>query len=116
MLKPIFHKIKAIDISLWMLLQGRNRDVGIAGIMYFTTTYLTQQMYIFTFVVIFSLLAQGLSSMATVSRLLFVNLSVICHYIICEKKRSVKDWIIRMFSPLLGTRTWFLEQNKKPLF
>lgn len=160
--------------------------VSAAGIMYFATAYLIQQMLpsftfshmdsagfelmqaigggtlasIFTFVVIFSVLAQGMSSMTTVSRLLFVmgrssllprkfssihpkfrtpvfnivlvslislaalfisletaimfvsfgaltaflfvNLSVICHYIIREKRRSIQDWIVRMLFPLLG--------------
>lgn len=160
--------------------------VSIAGVMYFATAYLIQQMYpsfafvhmdsagfelmqvigggtlasIFTFVVIFSVLAQGMSSMTTVSRLLFVmgrssllprkfssihpkfrtpvfnivlvsvislaalfisletaimfvsfgaltaflfvNLSVIGHYIIREKRRRLQDWIVRMIFPLLG--------------
>jgi putrescine importer len=72
--------------------------VLLAGIMYFATAYLIQQIYptfsfsnvdaagyelmqtiggstlaaIFTFVIIFSILSQGMSSMTTVSRLLFV--------------------------------------------
>lgn len=72
--------------------------VLLAGLMYFVTAYLIQQMYpsfsfnsvdaagfelmqtiggsvlaaIFTFVIIFSVLSQGMSSMTTVSRLLFV--------------------------------------------
>lgn len=157
-----------------------------AGLMYFATAYLIQQMYpsfsfnhvdsagfelmqaiggstlasVFTFVIIFSILAQGMSSMTTVSRLLFVmgrssilpkrfgsihhkfrtpvfnivlvsivslsalfisletaimfvsfgaltaflfvNLSVICHYIIREKQRKPRDLVMRLLCPLMG--------------
>ncbi|MEK5057139.1 APC family permease [Paenibacillus shunpengii] len=157
-----------------------------AGIMYFVTAYLIQQLYpsltfshidaagfelmqmigggllasIFTFVIIFSILAQGMASMTTVSRLLlvmgrssllpskfssihpkfrtpvfnivlvsiislfaifisletaimfvsfgaltaflFVNLSVIFHYIIRNKQRESKDLVFRLAFPLIG--------------
>lgn len=157
-----------------------------AGIMYFVTAYLIQQLYpsltfshidaagfelmqmigggllasIFTFVIIFSILAQGMASMTTVSRLLlvmgrssllpskfssihpkfrtpvfnivlvsiislfamfirletaimfvsfgaltaflFVNLSVIFHYIIRNKQRQPKDLVFRLAFPLIG--------------
>lgn len=157
-----------------------------AGIMYFVTAYLIQQLYpsltfshidaagfelmqmigggllasIFTFVIIFSILAQGMASMTTVSRLLlvmgrssllpskfssihpkfrtpvfnillvsiislfamfirletaimfvsfgaltaflFVNLSVIFHYIIRNKQREPKDLVFRLAFPLIG--------------
>ncbi|MCM3170755.1 APC family permease [Paenibacillus sp. MER 99-2] len=160
--------------------------VLMAGLMYFVTAFLIQQMYpsftssnidsagfelmqviggpllasIFTFVIIFSVLAQGMSSMTTVTRLmfvmgrtsllprmfasihpkyrtptfniilmsiislsaifisletaikfvnfgaltafLFVNLSVISHYIIREKQRSPKDLFVRLVCPLIG--------------
>ncbi|MDT0124346.1 APC family permease [Paenibacillus sp. RRE4] len=160
--------------------------VLMAGVMYFITAYLIQQMYpsikssnvdaagfelmqviggpvlssIFTFVIIFSVLAQGMSSMTTVTRLmfvmgrtsllprvfasihpkyrtpafnitlmsvislsaifisletaikfvnfgaltafLFVNLSVIFHYIIHEKQRALRDLFIRLLCPLVG--------------
>jgi len=160
--------------------------VLMAGVMYFITAYLIQQMYpsikssnvdsagfelmqviggpilssIFTFVIIFSVLAQGMSSMTTVTRLmfvmgrtsllprvfasihpkyrtpafnitlmsvislsamfislgtaikfvnfgaltafLFVNLSVIFHYIIHEKQRASRDLFIRLLCPLVG--------------
>lgn len=157
-----------------------------AGIMYFVTAYLIQQLYpsltfshidaagfelmqmigggilasIFTFVIIFSILAQGMASMTTVSRLLlvmgrssllpskfssihpkfrtpvfnivlvsiislfamfisletaimfvsfgaltaflFVNLSVIFHYIIRNKQREPRDLVFRLVFPLIG--------------
>lgn len=157
-----------------------------AGIMYFVTAYLIQQLYpsltfshidaagfelmqmigggllasIFTFVIIFSILAQGMASMTTVSRLLlvmgrssllpskfssihpkfrtpvfnivlvsiislfaifisletaimfvsfgaltaflFVNLSVIFHYIIRNKQREPRDLVFRLAFPLIG--------------
>ncbi|KAA8782930.1 putrescine importer [Paenibacillus sp. 4624] len=160
--------------------------VLMAGVMYFITAYLIQQMYpsikssnvdsagfelmqviggpilssIFTFVIIFSVLAQGMSSMTTVTRLmfvmgrtsllprvfasihpkyrtpafnitlmsvislsamfislgtaikfvnfgaltafLFVNLSVIFHYIIHKKQRASRDLFIRLLCPLVG--------------
>ncbi|HBU80431.1 MAG TPA: amino acid permease [Paenibacillus sp.] len=160
--------------------------VLLAGLMYFVTAFLIQQMYpsftfnhvdsagfelmqsiggpllasIFTFVIIFSVLSQGMSSMTTVTRLmfvmgktsllprafaslhptlrtpvfnivlmsvislsamfisletaimfvsfgaltafLFVNLSVIFHYIIREKQRSPRDMFVRFLCPLLG--------------
>lgn len=157
-----------------------------AGLMYFVTAYLIQQLYpsltfsdidsagfelmqvigggllasIFTFVIIFSILAQGMASMTTVSRLLlvmgrssllpakfssihpkyrtpvfnivlvsiislfaifisletaimfvsfgaltaflFVNLSVIFHYIIRNKQREPKDILFRLAFPIIG--------------
>ncbi|MBJ6360086.1 APC family permease [Paenibacillus sp. GCM10012307] len=157
-----------------------------AGLLYFVTAYLIQQMYpafkysnvdsagyelmqmigggtlaaIFTFVIIFSILSQGMSSMTTVTRLLFVmgrtsllprkfasvhpryrtpvfniilvsiislfalfisletaikfvsfgaltaflfvNLSVICHYIVRQRQRSPQDLLLRLICPLLG--------------
>ncbi|MDQ0115428.1 APC family permease [Paenibacillus harenae] len=161
--------------------------VLLAGIMYFATAYLIQQMYprfsfsnvdaagfelmqtiggaalaaVFTFVIIFSVLSQGMSSMTTVSRLLFVmgrtsllpkssfgsvhpkyrtpvfnivlvsiitlgslfisleiaikfvsfgaltaflfvNLSVIFHYIVRGKQRGPRDLILRLLFPLIG--------------
>ncbi|MGN7168473.1 APC family permease [Paenibacillus cellulositrophicus] len=160
--------------------------VILAGLMYFATAYLIQQMYpsfsfasadsagfelmqsiggsvlasVFTFVIIFSILSQGMSSMTTVTRLLFVmgrtsllpktfasihpkfrtpvfnivlasvislsalfisletaikfvnfgaltaflfvNLSVIFHYIVRKKGRTPKDLIFRLLCPLLG--------------
>ncbi|MFI2857659.1 APC family permease [Paenibacillus sp. JSM ZJ436] len=161
--------------------------VLIAGAIYFVTAYLIQQMYpsftfanaesagfelmqaiggsglasIYTFVVIFAVLSQGMSSMTTVSRLLFVmgrsailpaktfgsihpkfrtpvfnivlvsiislsalfmsldtaikfvsfgaltaflfvNLSVISHYILREKQRGARNLLLRFFCPLLG--------------
>ncbi|MNM20419.1 Putrescine importer PuuP [compost metagenome] len=160
--------------------------VVLAGLMYFATAYLIQQMYpsftftnmdsagfelmqsiggsmlasVFTFVIIFSILSQGMSSMTTVTRLLFVmgrtsllpkafasihprfrtpvfniilasiislsalfisldtaikfvnfgaltaflfvNLSVIFHYIIHMKQRSPKDLLFRLLCPLFG--------------
>lgn len=160
--------------------------VLLAGAMYFATAYLIQQMYpaftfgnvdsagfelmqaiggpalasVFTFVIIFSILSQGMSSMTTVTRLLFVmgrtsllprrfgsvhprfrtpvfnillasvislsalfvsletaikfvnfgaltaflfvNLSVIFHYIVREKRRAPKDLLLRLLCPLLG--------------
>ncbi|MFF2015407.1 APC family permease [Paenibacillus sp. NPDC058177] len=160
--------------------------VLLAGLMYFGTAYLIQQMYpsftstnvdsagfelmqsiggsllasIFTFVIIFSVLSQGMSSMTTVTRLLFVmgrtsllprkfasvhptlrtpvfniilasvislsaifisletaikfvnfgaltaflfvNLSVIFHYVIRQKQRSRKDLLLRFLCPLIG--------------
>ncbi|KAA8998774.1 amino acid permease [Paenibacillus spiritus] len=161
--------------------------VLLAGLMYFATAYLIQQMYpnfafghmdsagfelmqsiggsvlasIFTFVIIFSILSQGMSSMTTVTRLLFVmgrtsllpkpfaslhpkfrtpvfniilaslislsalfisldtaikfvnfgaltaflfvNLSVISHYIIRRRQRSPRDLLIRLVCPLFGS-------------
>ncbi|WP_054025067.1 APC family permease [Bacillus sp. FJAT-28004] len=161
--------------------------VLLAGIMYFATAYLIQQIYptfsfsnvdaagyelmqtiggstlaaIFTFVIIFSILSQGMSSMTTVSRLLFVmgrtsllpkgsfgsvhakyrtpvfnillvsiitlgslfisleiaikfvsfgaltaflfvNLSVIFHYIVRNKRKRASDLILRLLFPLIG--------------
>ncbi|MCT1400256.1 APC family permease [Paenibacillus sp. p3-SID867] len=160
--------------------------VVLAGLMYFVTAYLIQQLYpsfafgnidsagfelmqsigggalasVFTFVIIFSVLSQGVSSMTTVTRLLFVmgrtsllpkkfgsihpkyrtpvfnivlasiislsamfvsletaikfvnfgaltaflfvNVSVIFHYIIREKRRTPTDLLLRLLCPLLG--------------
>ncbi|MFF2479422.1 APC family permease [Paenibacillus sp. NPDC058071] len=157
-----------------------------AGLLYFVTAYLIQQIYpsfayghvdsagyelmqvigggtlagIFTFVIIFSILSQGMSSMTTVSRLLFVmgrtsllpkkfasvhpkyrtpvfniilvsiislsalfislemaikfvsfgaltaflfvNLSVIFHYIVRQKQRTPRDLLLRLLFPLIG--------------
>ncbi|WP_028560815.1 APC family permease [Paenibacillus pinihumi] len=157
-----------------------------AGLLYFITAYLIQQLYprfiysnvdsagyelmqmigggtlaaIFTFVIIFSILSQGMSSMTTVTRLLFVmgrtsllpgkfaavharyrtpvfniiivsiislsalfisletaikfvsfgaltaflfvNLSVISHYIFRQKQRTPRDLLLRLACPLLG--------------
>ncbi|WP_454190165.1 APC family permease [Paenibacillus sp. Marseille-Q7038] len=165
--------------------------VIVAGLIYFVTAYLIQQMYpsltfshtdsagfelmqliggnglssIFTFVIIFSVLAQGMSSMTTVSRLLFVmgrssllpkkfssihpkfrtpvfnimlvsvislsalfinletaimfvsfgaltaflfvNLSVIFHYIIREKQHRPRDLVYRLLCPLIGAGFMF---------
>lgn len=161
--------------------------VIIAGLLYFSTAYLIQQMYpsftfshvdtagfelmgviggevlasIFTFVIIFAILSQAMSSLTTVSRMLFVmgrtsllpkktfgylhpkfrtpvfniilasvislsalfisletaikfvnfgaltaflfvNLAVIFHYIVREKRRKPKDLIFRLLFPLIG--------------
>ncbi|MBB6734652.1 APC family permease [Cohnella zeiphila] len=161
--------------------------VAVAALLYFATAYLIQQMYpgysfknidsagfelmgtiggsalasIFTFVIIFSILSQSMSSMTTVSRMmfvmgrshilpagsfgsvhsrfrtpvfnivlasvvslfalfihldtaikfvnfgaltafLFVNLSVVFHYIVRERRRSAGDWIFRFGCPLIG--------------
>lgn len=158
-----------------------------AGLLYFITAYLIQQIYpnfaythvdsagyelmqsigggllagIFTFVIIFSVLSQGMSSMTTVTRLLlvmgrtsllpkpfaslhakyrtpvfnillmslislsalfisletaikfvsfgaltaflFVNISVIAHYIVRQKQRAPRDLLIRLVCPLFGS-------------